>query len=624
MSGFGPEAVTWAPETPESPVALGCRPTRITPEDSYYHPPIRSADGRVVLVTDARIDNRSELAADLGLSAAAAGHTPDAAFILAAYEAWGRDCARRLVGDFAFALWDDRQHRLFCARDGMGMRVLFYHESPRRIALATLPQALVALDDVPARLNEQKVAESLVLFQDPATTFFAGVKRLLPGHSLTAGADGVRTERFWSPTPTRKIAFRSEREYVDGFNEVFDRAVLDRVRSTGPVGIMLSGGLDSTAVAASAAVQLAAQGRRLQAYHAAPRLGFQANLGRIWVADESKEVDEVAVRYPNLDLRIYRTDGRTQFDFDKPLFRMAGLPVRNPGNLAWWAGLHAAAQAAGITVMLTGNHGNNTISYDGLPSLRDLARRGRWAHLLREITALARATGNGRWDVLREHVLLPLLPMGLGTRRERSRSPQQAAATVAKYSAIRPEFAAATHVAEHVLADGANSARARRAGSMEHRLCALNSPADGPDVTNGYRPWFGIETREPATDVRVVEYCLAIPATLFLRNGRTRWLIRRAMQGRLPESVLNRDRYGAQAADWSEWLPSMRGDLEAELARLERNETAGRCLDLPRLRSLLAQWPTQLGREHESLYMDLLLRGMMMGRFILWFEDTYS
>lgn len=124
--------------------------------------------------------------------------------------------------------------------------------------------------------------------------------------------------------------------------------------------------------------------------------------------------------------------------------------------------------------------------------------------------------------------------------------------------------------------------------------------------------------------MRVVEFCLAIPGTLFLRNGRTRWLIRQAMQNRLPASVLNRDRYGAQAADWSEWLPTMRGDLEAELERLEHNDTASRCLDLPRLRTLLSQWPAQLGREHDSLYMDLLLRAMMTGRFIRWFEHTYT
>lgn len=622
LRGFGNEAGFWAPESPRSPVALGCRPMQMTAEDAFHHPPVQSADGRLVLVADARIDNRPELAADLGLSPAAAAGTSDPDFILAAYRAWGRSCAARLVGDFAFALWDDREQRLFCARDGMGMRVLFYHRTPRRIAFATLPHALLALEDVPARLNEQKVAEALVLFQDPAATFFAGVSRLLPGHWLTAGADGVRIERFWSPMPTRRLSFSSEREYVEGFNAVFDRAVRDRLRSTGAIGIMLSGGLDSSAVAASAAAQLAAEGRPLRAYHSAPRLGFQANLGRLWVVDESPEVEAIAQRYPNLELRVARTDGRTQFDFDEALFAMAGLPPRNAANLAWYAGLHATAQSEGVRVMLTGNHGNNTISYDGLRSLRDLARAGRWIRLWREVSALARATENGRRDVLREQVLLPLLPEWLAARWVGARPPQ--VTPIAEYSAIRPEFAVATRVDQWVLAHGVDGRRARRAGSLANRVYALNSPADGPDLANGFRPWFGIELREPAIDIRVVEFCLSIPSTLFLRNGRTRWLARTAGQGRLPESLLNRERYGAQAADWFEWLPAMRGRLAAELTRFERSETAQRCLDLPRLRALVEDWPERLGPEHNAPYLSFLLRGMMMGRFICWFERTYS
>ena len=141
---------------------------------------------------------------------------------------------------------------------------------------------------------------------------------------------------------------------------------------------------------------------------------------------------------------------------------------------------------------------------------------------------------------------------------------------------------------------------------------------------SGYRAWFGIETRDPTADLRVVEYCLAIPSTQYLRNGRTRWLIRRAMQGRVPARILDRQTLGAQAGDWTEWLPAMRGRIAVELERLERCETARRCLDLARLRSLLEQWPEPLRREHRRVYGMLLLRGIMMGNFLRWFEATYS
>ena len=133
MDEYGAEASTWAPESEAQPVAMGARAWRVTPEDAAYHPPLRSRDGRLVLVADARIDNRAELASQLELT----GHRRDASdaeFILAAYEAWGRDCTRRLVGDVTFVVWDDRAQHLFAARDAVGHRVLVYRRDARQVA----------------------------------------------------------------------------------------------------------------------------------------------------------------------------------------------------------------------------------------------------------------------------------------------------------------------------------------------------------------------------------------------------------------------------------------------------------------------------------------------------------
>lgn len=620
---FGEEPHTWAPESPASPVALGCRPRRVTPEDAYYRPPLHSVDGRLVLVADARIDNRAELGPALGISHRESAQLPDAAFILAAYQTWETESPRHLIGDFAFALWDQRHQRLFCARDGMGLRVLYYHVSAQRIAFATAPFALTALGDVPSRLNEQKVAETLVLYQDPESTFFSGVKRLLPGHTLVAAREGVRSQRFWAPAPAHSPGLRSDQEFLDGFIDVFDRAVAARIRSAGPVGVLLSGGLDSTSVAATAAIQLGRDGRRLHAFHAAPRVGFGAGERPGWTADESEEVEAVSGCHPNLDLRIHRTDGRSPFDSDFTLFQMAGLPPRNPNNLSWFAAVYAAAQTQQVRVLLNGNHGNPTISYDGIRSLRDMARRGHWGYVFREVRCLARASGRKSRLLFRQQVLWPLIPPWL-SKRGGMHSLEQARQSITAYSAIHPDLVSGTRVDERVAAEGADSIKARRAGGLEYRIAALQSPADSPDLANGCRAWFGIETREPATDQRVIEYCLSVPPPQYLRDGQSRWLIRRAMRDRLPASVLDRTTRGSQAGDWTEWFPRMRGQIGAELERLERSDTARRCLDLARLRSLMANCPEPLRLEHRRTYVHLVLRGLTMGRFIRWFEETYG
>lgn len=624
MSDYGPEAGVWAPETPEAPVALGCRPWRATPEDARYRPPLRSADGRLVLVADARLDNREELAAELGIGSGAAAELPDAAFILAAWQAWESGCPRRLLGDFAFLIWDQRRRSLFVVRDGIGQRVLFHHTAPDRFLAATSAGALLASPRVRPRLNEQKVAEFLVLLQDEETTFFDGIRRLRPGHLLEASAGGVREERFWSPEPVRKIVFGSDREYVDGFLDVFGKAVRARLRSTTPLGVMLSGGLDSGSVAAVAAAQLRETGHRLTAFHAAPRPGFAGPVGPGMVADESGDVEEIAGLHPNLDLRIRRPDGRTPFHDVEAAFRAIGAPARNPGNQPWFDGIYAAAGTEGIRVLLSGHKGNATISYAGVRSLRDLARRGHWRHVWREAGALAQVYGTRRWNVLRAQVLEPLGPAALaGGLPWRGRA-RPAPLWEATASAVSPAFAAAVGLEDRVRAARRDQLQVRRMGELEFRIAALTAGVDAMDAYSAFRPWFGVETRDPTADLRVVEYCFSIPGSQYLRLGVNRWLIRRAMEGLLPDRVRLRRTHGAQSADWTEWLPAMRPELAAELDRLERCDAARRCLDLGRLRALLDRWPEQLGSEHESDYKLLLLRGMMMGRFLRWFEAEWA
>ncbi len=623
LSEYGPEAGSWAPETVAAPVALGCRPWRVTLEDAWYRPPLHSADGRIVLVADARIDNRVELASTLGIPAGEARELPDAAFILAAYQAWERDCPRRLLGDFAFVLWDDRRGSLFCARDGVGQRVLFYQSSPQRVTLATSAHAVAAVGDVRPRLNEQKVADFLVLLQSEESTFFKGVLRVPPGHTLTASGHAVRIERFWSPDEKRSIVFRSDREYVEGFLQVFGDAVRARLRCDGRVGIMVSGGLDSSSVAAVAATQLREQGGRLSAFHAAPRAGSQGAVRQGQVADESADVEAIARMHPNIDLRIHRT-GRTPFDELEMSFRMTGAPARNPSNVGWFDGIYAAAETEGVRVMLAGHKGNATISYTGLRSLAESARKGHWRHVWREVQALGLATGYGRRYILRHQVVRPLTPpLVAGLLQRLTRAPR-ASTWEATASAIKPEFAIAMHVEQRVRGAKLDQLSSRGLRELEFRTAVVMGATDVLDTYSGFRPWFGIETRDPTSDRRVVEYCFAIPGSQYLRNGVGRWLIRRAMEGMLPDQVRTRTTIGGQSSDWNEWLPAMRGEFQAELNRLESSEIANRCLDLAKLRSLMDRWPERLGIEHDSDYHLLLMRGIMMGRFIRWFEETYS
>lgn len=603
---------------------LGARLGRLTPEDGFDSQPVTSPDGGAVLVADARVDNRSELASELGITAGDLAAMPDSRLILQAWSAWGEACPEKLIGDFAFAIWDGRREALFCARDPLGLRVLFQHRTAERLAIASSIPALLSLPDVPARLNEQKLAELLVLLEDSETTCFAGITRVPPAHTLTATRDGIRLRRYWTPDTGKRIVLGSDDAYLEAFRDVFRRAVRDRLRSTKPAAIMLSGGLDSASIAGMAADVLDECGGRLMAFHSAPREDFTGEAREGWVNDESDAVRALAAMHENMDLTVLRGQEGTPLDDADRLFDVLCAPVRNSINLTWIRQIYDAAATRGAGVMLGGGKGNLTISYTGLRSIRDDARRGRLMRAVRQARAVAAARGHRSRDVIRDQVLYPLVPQWLFTRYARLRSRERRPIWEVNRSAIRPDFAKSMRLEEIARERRKDEASLARASEPEYRYRLLTATGDGFDVAHTLRSWFGIETREAATDLRVVEFCVAIPGSQYMRGTRDRLLIRDGMRSFVPTAILERRTRGAQAADWPIWFAPMRSVFAREVRSLREVELARNCIDLDRLQSLIDRWPGRFGPEHFADYGLLLLRGIMMGRFIQWFENRWS
>ena len=218
-----------------------------------------SLDGRVWITADARVDDRAELVRKLeargrtGLERAS-----DAQLILHAYHAWGAQCVDHLLGDFAFAIWDERARRLFCARDHFGVKPFYYAQVPGGIVFSNTLDCIRLHPAVRNELNEVAIGDFLLFGsnQDPATTAFADVRRLAPAHALSCKEGAVGLERYWAVPTGGRIRYRHSHEYVDHFRALLRTAVADRVR-TKRVGVWMSGGLDSTSITAVAREVLA-------------------------------------------------------------------------------------------------------------------------------------------------------------------------------------------------------------------------------------------------------------------------------------------------------------------------------------------------------------------------------
>ena len=238
----------------QGPVALGHCMLRTTPESLDERQPLANHDGDLVLVWDGRIDNRKSLGRDLLAAGARLRDRSDAELALQSYATWGEKAPERLLGDFAFAVWDRRQGKLFCARDPMGARPLFYTRNDRFFAFASEEEVLTVLPGVSGRPNEERIAYALVPgFEDfdYSRSWLEDVRTLMPGHTLDVSLRGtIDIASYWELAPGEETQYASDAECREAFLEVFGEAVRCRMRASGDVSAMMSGGLDSAGIAA--------------------------------------------------------------------------------------------------------------------------------------------------------------------------------------------------------------------------------------------------------------------------------------------------------------------------------------------------------------------------------------
>jgi asparagine synthase (glutamine-hydrolysing) len=505
-----------------------------TPEAVNERQPWVCTASGCVVVTDSRLDNRPELAKALQLDQRPLDAVGDAELIHAAFQRWGVTCVERLLGDFAFVIWDPAHQRAFGARDPMGVRPFYFHFSPRLLAFASQPDALLAVPQVPGDLNEGRILDSLVDALegiDKTSTFFQAIERLPSAHWIELQGDRLQTQRYWRPAAVELVdPPRSEAQWVQGLRERMEVAVRRRCRSHGAVGSMLSGGLDSSSVVAIASDALATAGR-------APLHTYSAVSGDPDCA-ETRAIQSMLAHQRLVATLLDFSAMPDALDAVARDWPHMGEPF--DASMTLVACQYQAAAKDGVRVVMDG------IDADGLLSegvyMQQLVRAVHWRALWREAQGQS-AFFNGEWSAW--SFLRPALGKGLGLaplrrqlRHWLGHGRRQADAQMA-YSLVNPKLAL----------------RADLQGRLA-RLARQNRPADfsGPSqrsysfmestyTTAGVERYgrvaaqLGVEPRHPFLDRELVEYCAWLPLNLRLRDGFPKWALRAAMAPWLPESV---------------------------------------------------------------------------------------
>jgi len=521
---------------------------------SRGHQPMADSSGRFWIVYNGEIYNFRDIRRELEKKGHLFSSSSDTEVILTAYREWGAECLTRFIGMFAFALWDREERILFMARDRLGVKPLFYYHHNGRFAFASELKALMKYPSLTCEIDVQSLFEYLVFQYVPEPRgIFQHTFKVLPGHYLTVSADGVREESYWDIFPVSKDAgILSENEYRKKLEELLDDSMRLRQVSDVPVGVLLSGGIDSTVAAAfmqaqnSNPIKTFTVGFEEQYYNEAPYARKVAQyLGtehfELYVTPQ--HAFEVIEKLPDL--------------YDEPYSDSSAIPTYLVSGLA----------RQHVKVCLSGDGGDELFCgynrYEAMKRMSSLAG----LPFSKEVSRLLSRAPRPVMSIMERSAEL-LLRKRLKTRMSPGRL-REALHSISRHSKM--SYLALVKIWG---ADEARRLTGNQDSSLQETLfCRALSEAQeigepecyslvdiktylvGDILTKVDRAsmaW-GLEAREPLLDHRLVEFAVRLPHSLKSRQGRQKYLLKEVLYEKVPQSLIERPKQGF-GIPVSQWL----------------------------------------------------------------------
>ena len=554
------------PTNEQYDLAFGFRRLSIIDCSSAGHQPMANEDGSLWIVHNGEVYNYIELRRELRQKGYSFRTDTDTEVILNAYAEWGEDCLRRFNGMWAFCIWDSRKKQLFCARDRFGIKPFHYYFDRKNFVFASEIKALLAHPSIPRRVNDAMVYDYLTLGRPDYSegTFFAGIKQLRPSHYLTLDKNGkLAIHKWWDVqvnTALGELTDKEDGEYAQQFLELLEDSIRLRLRSDVPVGTCLSGGLDSSSVVCLANELMLDDNivdRRL--------IGEQQKTFSSCFEDQrfdERRFIEKVLKQTGAERNYVFSDGENKLWEELPrLVWHQEEPFGSTSIYAQWNVMRKAKEG-GVTVLLDGQGGDELLAgYHSYYSvyLAQVFRAAQILSVLREAKAASAITGE-RCGYLLARALYSALPFPAQFFARNMRNvflgSQESNALRALNPAFRQQFAdrrkAILEEQRHLLI---NLPQRLYADVFINSLPALLRYEDRNSMA------FSLEARVPFLDHRLVEFIFSLPARCRVNKGWTKWILRNAVKGVIPEEIRwRRDKMGFVTPEVT-WLRKARGRI---------------------------------------------------------------
>lgn len=567
-------------------------------------------DGGIAVLVHGWIDNCAELAAELGCSPG------DQALVYAhAVRRWGDRADARVLGFYCTVYDDPALPTLRLARSAIMAPPIYYMANAHAIGAASVPRALEAMG-LPRDLNLQRIADSLYFNLTDEQSYLKGCFKVAYGTIAHVGSGAVRKVRFHDPSAVQPLPKASAQDYLAEADRLLTKASQLYFASGRNPGLQLTGGLDSSNIAARVLRGLAPE-RRVKSFTYVPLEGHgQAPIPN-GLTDESAAVRAFAAMHPQIEPHF--TDNHN-IEFDhrlEDMYLAMGTGAVNCAPLFRFHGIFAAAQTQGCDMLLSADYGNATFSSSGSWAHAEYLRTGQWGQLWQALRKDRHHPGSMAWRFL-AHAVVPQLPDVLWRAAMRLRGNSTVPINRA-ISALRPE----------ALAEFDVEGRAARAGTRYVRpltgwrkdLIQDNfgrGDVEGSDIIQGFEQLYEISVRDPSTYRPLVDFCLGLPTSMFLHNGETRWLGRQLGRGLMPEAQRTMTGNGQHNSDWHKRYTPRIADMRREVAAIKADPILSGMIDTDVLEHNLDNWPAAQSVVDDIYYPHAfrLPRAIAMGRYV--------
>ncbi len=508
-------------------IGLGHAMLHTTPESLHEKLPLTNQRGDLTITADARIDNRDELFRSLDFDGHPRETIPDSELILAAFEKWGEQCPEKLLGDFAFAIWDNRNQSLFCARDPIGIKPFFYYFDGKTFYWGSEPRTIYEDSKIPKEPNLPLICLYLLnRFDEREETLYKNIYRLPGSQYMVLQNGNIRKGQYWDVDPNHSIRYKTDAEYAEHFLNLFKDCVKTCLRSNGPVGAMLSGGLDSSSIVCTAHL--------LFQENSIDNKGFET-FSLVFdqlPCDERHYIKEVAERWSIQANYFTHERYLSSLDLEEMI---KYVDVGYFPTLISYAPLFSSAQRKGIKVMLHGFGGDDLLAGD-YSHLTDCINNRNFLGLVKRLRSGAAISSDSVFSLLLTYCIRPLLPQPV---KNGIRFLLKAIRGNGDGTLVDDHWLKNSAVNKSVTISRKHFPTLAQESTYNGLFYGWN-PTIAMQMVEQFNSYFMIENRYPFLDRRLIEFSIAIPEEQLWRDQWQKNILRKAMDGILPPGVGNR------------------------------------------------------------------------------------